>query len=184
MKETWQEAVSDAVRSRTGDGLIETVSGPEMPVLIIEAGAIMDVAQVLRDAASGVEFRVLLDITAVDYLKYPDSHPQRFAVVWHFLDPESGRQIRVKAFLSGGESPPSLTSLYPAANWAEREVFDMMGIGFSGHPNMVRILMPYDYEGNPQRKDFPLEGPERAKQIHGELLGNKALTSWKELHDL
>lgn len=184
MTESWAEVLENAVRDRCGAGLIETAFSLGIPVLVIEPENIVDVVEVLKEGVPESNFSVLLDVTAVDYLYHAGRHPQRFAVVWHFLDFERGRRIRVKAYVADGETVPSLSDIYPAANWAEREVFDMMGIGFSGHPNMIRILMPYDYDGNPQRKDFPLEGPERAKRVHGELLGNKPLTSWSELHDL
>ncbi len=180
----WEEVVADAVRIKVGDRLLEVLLGPDMPVLLIEPEAIRDVAEVLHHPSPEVGFPFLLDVTAVDYLAHSDPHPERFAVVWHFLDRQRGRRLRVKAYAGDGTPVPSLSDMYPAANWAEREVYDMMGITFSGHPNMIRILMPYDYEGHPQRKDFPIQGPERAKRIHGELLGNKPLSSWKELHEL
>lgn len=180
----WEEVVADAVRNRAGDRLLKVLLGPDMLVLIIEPEAIRDVAEILRHPSPEAGFPFLLDVTAVDYLVHSDPHPERFAVVWHFLDRQRGRRLRVKAYVGEGTPVPSLSDMYPAANWSEREVYDMMGITFSGHPNMIRILMPYDYEGHPQRKDFPIQGPERAKPIHGELLGNKPLSSWKELHEL
>lgn len=180
----WEQAVIDAIVSGIGTGLHDVRLDPVMPHFVIDPARITDVAETLREVEPGIGFPFLLDITAVDYSEHPDEHPERFAVVWHFLDREQGRRVRVKGYVADGQQVPSLTALHPASNWAEREVWDMMGISFEGHPNMTRILMPLDYEGHPQRKDFPIEGPERARKVRGELQGNKHLTSWKELHDL
>lgn len=180
----WEKAAIDTLTNLLGDDLFEIQLDPEMPVFVINPQRIVEVAESLREVADEVRFPFLLDVTAVDYLKYSESTPERFAVIWHFLDHERGRRLRVKAYVADGKAVPSLTGLYPAANWSEREVFDMMGISFDGHPNLVRILMPLWYEGHPQRKDFPIQGPDKPKRSDGELLGNKQLTSWKELHEL
>lgn len=176
--------MTDLVGLRIGDRLKESSYSFNMPVLLIDPVAITDVAQALKEGSSTASIDILLDVTAVDYLEHTQSHPHRFAVIWHFLDLSGGRRIRVKAYVPEGGSLPTLSGLFPAANWAEREVFDMMGIHFDGHPNLQRILMPVDYEGHPQRKDFPIEGPDRAKSRRGEQLGNKHMISWKEIHDL
>ncbi|MFO7767738.1 MAG: NADH-quinone oxidoreductase subunit C [bacterium] len=180
----WEQQVIDAVQDAAGEALIDVWLGPDMPVLLIHSHGIRDVAPALADAGPDAAFPHLLDVTAVDYSAYKDPRPERFSVVWHFLDRRRGRRVRVKSFVAEGTSVPSLAGSHPAADWGEREVFDMMGIPFSGHPNLVRILMPEDYEGHPQRKDFPTQGPDRGKPIHGEILGNKPLTSWKELHEI
>ena len=180
----WSEALIDLVGLSIGDNLLESSNSFNMPVLLIDPVVITDVAGVLKEGSSAGGIDILLDITAVDYQEHTESHPHRFAVIWHFLDLSGGRRIRVKAYVPEGASVPTLSGLFPAANWAEREVFDMMGIQFDGHPNLQRILMPDDYEGHPQRKDFPIEGPERAKSRRGEHLGNKHMISWKEIHDL
>ncbi len=176
--------MTDLVGLRIGDRLMETSYSFNMPVLLIDPVAITDVARALKEGSSTASIDILLDVTAVDYLEHTQSHPHRFAVIWHFLDLSGGRRIRVKAYVPEGGSLPTLSGLFPAANWVEREVFDMMGIHFDGHPNLQRILMPDDYEGHPQRKDFPIEGPDRAKSRRGEQLGNKHMISWKEIHDL
>lgn len=180
----WEERAIAAVEQRLGENLLKVLSGPDMITLVISPARIVEVSETLESIDEETGFRILLDVTAVDYLAWPESHPERFAVVWHFLDRHRGRRIRVRAWVAEGQSVPTLTGRHHSANWAEREVFDMMGISFEGHPNLVRILMPDDYEGHPQRKDFPIEGPERAKHRQGELQGNKRMTSWKELHDL
>jgi NADH:ubiquinone oxidoreductase subunit C len=182
--EAWGEQVLDAVQDLAGHCLIDVRVGPDMPVFLIKPEGIREVARALRAPAEGISFAFLLDVTAVDYSLHHEPRPARFAVIWHFLDLARGRRVRVKAYVAEGQSVPTLTGEYAAADWAEREIWDMMGIPFAGHPNMIRILMPDDYEGHPQRKDFPICGPDRAKRITGEMQGNKPLVSWKELHEL
>ena len=100
------------------------------------------------------KFRQLIDITVVDY---PES-TQRFKVVYLFLSHEFNQRIILSYLISENEVIPSLTPIYPAANWMEREVFDMYGVKFKDHPDLRRILTDYDFEGHPLRKDFPLTG--------------------------
>ena len=115
-------------------------------------------AQFLRDDPS-LAFAQFIDITAVDYLKYPAPQPERFAVITTLLSPLLGIRVQIKAFVAEGDPRlPSLTGLYAGANWTEREVWDLYGIEFLGHPDLKRILMPDDYEGHPLRKDYPLKG--------------------------
>ena len=100
------------------------------------------------------KFRQLIDITVVDY---PEK-TQRFKVVYLFLSHEFNQRIILSYLISENEVITSLTAIYPAANWMEREVFDMYGVKFKGHPDLRRILTDYDFEGHPLRKDFPLTG--------------------------
>ena len=95
-----------------------------------------------------------MDITAVDF----PSKANRFEVVYHFLSVRYNTRIRVKTYCSEVTPVPSLTDLYSAANWFEREVWDMFGVFFTGHPDLRRILTDYGFEGHPLRKDFPLTG--------------------------
>ncbi len=111
------------------------------------------------------EFDILLDITAVDYLKWGDKTKTRFEMVYHFLSLKYNIRIRVKYPLEDGEQGATLTSYYKNANWLEREVFDMYGIKFAGHPDMRRILMYDEFEGYPLRKDYPLK--KRQPRIKG-----------------
>ena len=104
------------------------------------------------DAAS--QFTTLIDITAVDY---PDRE-RRFEVVYHLLSMTQNQRIRVKIAVREGEIVPSITGVFPVADWYEREVFDMYGIMFSGHPDLRRILTDYGFRGHPLRKDFPTTG--------------------------
>jgi NADH-quinone oxidoreductase subunit C len=107
----------------------------------------------LRDDAS-CRFSSLVDITAVDH----PERAQRFDMVYHFLSMYRNQRIRVKVAIREDEMVPSLIDLHPSANWFEREVFDMFGILFSGHPDLRRILTDYGFRGYPLRKDFPTTG--------------------------
>jgi NADH-quinone oxidoreductase subunit C len=120
----------------------------------IEKDAIREVCAILRDSPD-CPFNYLCDVTCVDW------HPSepRFEVVYHLLSIAKKERVRLKVRLDGS-SPAleSVTSVWPAANFYEREVFDLFGVRFSGHPNLIRIMMPDDWEGHPLRKDYPVEG--------------------------
>ena len=98
------------------------------------------------------KFRQLIDITAVDY----PENSQRFKMVYLFLSHEFNQRIILTYSINENEVISSLTSIYPAANWMEREVFDMYGVSFKDHPDLRRILTDYGFDGHPLRKDFPL----------------------------
>ena len=100
------------------------------------------------------KFSSLVDITAVDY---PD-RVKRFDVVYHFLSMYQNQRIRLRVAIREDDMVPSITDVHPSANWFEREVFDMFGILFSGHPDLRRILTDYGFRGYPLRKDFPTTG--------------------------
>jgi NADH-quinone oxidoreductase subunit C len=120
--------------------------------------AIVPVCQFLRDDPD-LAYSFLVDLTSVDYLEYP--HKQaRFAVVYLLHSYKTNERIRLKVWLNEDDTvAPTVSNIWRAANWLEREVFDMMGITFSGHPDLRRILLPPDWEGGyPQRKDFPVFG--------------------------
>ncbi len=99
-------------------------------------------------------FSTLVDITAIDHPERPD----RFDVVYHYLSMYQNHRIRVKMAIRETQTVPSLVEIYPAANWFEREIFDMFGILFSNHPDLRRILTDYGFRGYPLRKDFPTTG--------------------------
>ena len=122
--------------------------------LSIEKGLIREACAILRDNPA-CPFNYLCDVTAVDW--YP-SQP-RFEIVYHLLSITKRERVRLKARLAD-ESPviESVTSVWPAANYFEREVFDLFGVRFTGHPNLERIMMPDNWEGHPLRKDYPVEG--------------------------
>lgn len=117
------------------------------------ADRIVHVMKFLRDDPLA-KFLVLIDICGVDY----PQRAKRFDVVYHLLSMHNNARIRVKAKVGEDETIPSVTDIYPCADWFEREAFDMYGIVFSGHPDLRRILTDYNFEGYPLRKDFPLTG--------------------------
>ena len=107
----------------------------------------------LRDN-NACAFTTLIDITAIDW----PGRDNRFEVVYHFLSMPQNQRVRVKVAVAEDQMVPSITDLHPSANWYEREVFDMYGIMFSGHPDLRRILTDYGFRGHPLRKDFPTTG--------------------------
>jgi NADH-quinone oxidoreductase subunit C len=123
--------------------------------VIVAPGRFAEVCTYLRDQA-GCLFDYLSDLTAVDWPSRPD---KRFDLVASLYSTKLRQRVRVKARVADGEAVPSVTGVWPAANWLEREVFDMFGVTFAGHPDLRRMLMPPDWQGHPQRKDYPLEGP-------------------------
>jgi NADH-quinone oxidoreductase subunit C len=121
--------------------------------LEVEPARYIEAIRYLRDEPSCL-FVSFIDLTAVDY---PTRAP-RFDVVTHLLSPHHNKRIRVKVATDEDVPVPSLTGLYPAANWYERETYDLFGVLFSGHPDLRRILTDYGFEGHPLRKDFPMTG--------------------------
>jgi len=119
----------------------------------IENQDLIDVTLFIK-SNENTKFRQLMDVTVVDY----PENVQRFKVVYLFLSHEFNQRIILSYLISENEVIPSLTPIYPAANWMEREVFDMYGVKFKDHPDMRRILTDYGFEGHPLRKDFPLTG--------------------------
>ena len=121
--------------------------------LNIDTEDLIDVTLFIKNNEK-TKFRQLIDITVVDY----PENSQRFKVVYLFLSHELNQRIILSYLINENEVIPSLTSIYPAANWMEREVFDMYGVKFKDHPDLRRILTDYGFEGHPLRKDFPLTG--------------------------
>ena len=119
----------------------------------IAADQILDVVDFIKNDEA-CEFRQITDIAGVDF---PDRQ-KRFDVIYHFLSFKHNSRLRIKIIIGEDESIPSITSIFPAANWFEREAFDMYGIQFKDHPDLRRILTDYGFEGHPLRKDFPLSG--------------------------
>ena len=121
--------------------------------LNIDSNDITDVILFLKNNEN-TNFKQLIDITAVDY----PANEKRFKLVYLLLSHEFNVRILIDCFINENEIPPSLTKIYPASNWMEREVFDMYGIQFKDHPDLRRILTDYNFNGYPLRKDFPLTG--------------------------
>ena len=121
--------------------------------IVARAEKIIDVLTHLRDAPDCL-FINFIDITAVDY----PSREKRFDVVYHLLSPKHNTRVRVKTAIGDDQQIASAESVWPAANWFEREAWDMFGVIFSGHSDLRRILTDYGFEGHPLRKDFPMTG--------------------------
>ena len=167
-------------------GLVETRHAFGETTLVADPARIVETCMHLRDA-EGFGFNQLVDLSPADYLgwgeqgvagyigtrdgrdifgpgsqgqaRVPDPRPKRFSVSYHLLAlSEPLRRVRVQAWLDDGEEIDSVVPVWPTADWHEREVWDLMGIRFRGHPNLVRILMDDDWEGHPLRKDYPVGG--------------------------
>jgi NADH-quinone oxidoreductase subunit C len=136
--------------------------------IIVAPEQIVEVARHLRYAPDAA-FDLCSDVTATDW----PPRPARFDVVYCLYSTRHRRRVRVKTMVADSQPLASVTPVWPSANWLEREVFDMFGVNFTGHPDRRRILMPDEWQGHPQRKDYPLEGP-------GELLMENPL-DWLKL---
>ncbi|SFA72076.1 NADH dehydrogenase subunit C [Poseidonocella pacifica] len=121
--------------------------------LTVTASNIAGLVEFLRNDPT-CRFSSLVDITAVDY----PARPKRFDVIYHFLSMYQNQRIRLRIAVREDEMVPSIVDVHPSANWFEREVFDMYGIIFKGHPDLRRILTDYGFRGYPLRKDFPTTG--------------------------
>ncbi|HEX5504645.1 MAG TPA: NADH-quinone oxidoreductase subunit C [Thermomicrobiales bacterium] len=151
-------AAIEGARAALGDALLEAVVFRGETTLVVAKERVLDALASLRDDPA-LGYDRLADLTAVDYLDL--GRGPRFAVVYHLMSRQTYRRLRLRAPVP--EDEPFIASavgLYPAANFLEREVYDMFGIGFVGHPNLTRILMPEDWVGHPLRKDFPLGAEE------------------------
>ena len=124
--------------------------------IVVPAAQLLEVARRLRDGAEGL-FDFCSDVTATDWP--PRSGEGRFDVVYCLYSTRRRHRVRVKVRVGENQPLASVTGIWPAANWLEREVYDMFGVNFTGHPDRRRILMPEDWQGFPERKDYPLEGP-------------------------
>ena len=135
------------------DAVLETHAHVGDATACIDPERVVEVARLLRDD-SELEFEMLTDVTAVDYL----GQEPRFEMVYHFYSVAANRRLRIKARVP--EEPAEIDSLadvYASANWMEREVWDLYGIRFKGHPDLRRILLYEEFEGHPLRKDYPKE---------------------------
>ena len=148
-----QTAMTDHLRQLLGADLQDADVVQDQIVLRIPASAVQRILAALRDDKFAA-FNQLSDLTAVDY----PERPERFELVYQLLSMRNNMRLRLLAAVCEGQAVPSATTVYSAANWAEREVWDMFGIFFAGHPDLRRLLTDYGFEGHPLRKDFPLTG--------------------------
>ncbi|MBM3330201.1 MAG: NADH-quinone oxidoreductase subunit C [Calditrichaeota bacterium] len=148
-----EELISRLVTDLSDLGLVCRIDKGHA-VAEVAPSRVANLASALKSQAD-FRFDMLMDLTAVDWL---GKRSPRFDVVYHFYSTEHNHRLRVKAMVDEGAPVPTLTSLWPIADWFEREVWDLYGIRFSGHPNLKRILMYEEFKGHPLRKDYPYDG--------------------------
>jgi NADH-quinone oxidoreductase subunit C len=147
MDEVLQATVNEISRRFNAEGSVDRSE----VTLVIAPEQSIPALQALRDE---FKFDFLIDVTAVDY--WPAEEP-RFHIIYHILSTKTSQVLRLRVPLNGNDPTiPSAEMIWPNANWYEREVWDMFGIRFEGHSDLRRIIMPYDWEGHPLRKDYPL----------------------------
>lgn len=168
--EAWKSQIQQ-VKEKFGEA-VEEVRMPgehstEVPILFVQKARIVEVLAFLK-SEPGCEYTFLSDITATD----EEVHP-RFEVVYNLFSPHRKWRIRLKVRMPENEEIPTAVGVWPAANWCEREIWDMFGVRFTGHPDLRRILMDERWVGHPLRKDYPLRGYQvftEPQPIHPELL--------------
>lgn len=145
------------LRERFPDAVVQVAEHRGETTITLRPAGLVAVATALRDAP-GLRYDMLVDLTAVDWL---DRDP-RYDIVYHLLSLQTRAVVRLKVRVGDEDTPspevPSVVSVWPGANWYEREAFDLFGVRFAGHPNLRRIQMPDDWVGHPLRKDYPLTG--------------------------
>jgi NADH-quinone oxidoreductase subunit C len=155
------ETLEAAIRNVLGDRIESMMVALGEVTVVVKYSAYLEAMQLLRDDAS-LRFEQLLDLCGVDYQGYGDGvwEGSRFAAVSHLLSIKHNWRVRVRVFADDDELPliPSVTGIWRAANWYEREAFDLFGILFEGHDDLRRILTDYGFIGHPFRKDFPVTG--------------------------
>ena len=145
----WESEMVAKFKGRFGSGIREASTYVGQAYMVVDLSVVSQVLQLLRDDEG---FDYCVDITAVHYPK----REQQFDLVWILYSFPRNERIRVKTLLKDGETAPSVSGLYSSANWLEREVFDMFGIKFTGHPDLKRILLPDGWKGHPLRKDYSI----------------------------
>jgi NADH-quinone oxidoreductase subunit C len=141
--------LSRRYRERFGAAILDTLEDRKQSILILDAAQILEIARCSRDDE---KFDLLEDYTAVDWPR----REKRFDLVAQLYSFTHNSRLRLKIPLGADEQPASLVSIWPAANWLEREIFDLFGIAFRGHPNLKRILLPDEWQGHPLRKDYDI----------------------------
>jgi NADH-quinone oxidoreductase subunit C len=145
--------LDEVLAARYADAIVSSEVAHGELTIVAKRDQIVPLMKALRDDAIG-QFEVLIDLCGVDY----PARAERFDVVYHLLSPRTNQRLRVKVTTNETEPVPSLCDVFPAANWYEREAYDMYGILFSDHPDLRRLLTDYGFSGYPLRKDFPLTG--------------------------
>ena len=145
--------IQKILSERFGGRGIQTYFENDELTVILSKSILLKVLNFLKDDKV-FQFKQLIDLCGVDYPNRTD----RFEIVYHLLSINLNQRIRIKLSVNDGDTVPSIVSLYDAANWYEREVWDLYGVIFTDHPDLRRILTDYGFEGHPLRKDFPLSG--------------------------
>ena len=159
------ETLATAVQASLGDQCVSVTSALGELTVVVKAVDLLTVAQQLRDVPE-LRFEQLLDLCGMDYSQYGDGAydgvygSSRFAVVYHLLSLSHNVRLRLRVFAVDDDFPvvDSVIGVWPSANWYEREAFDLLGIMFTGHPDLRRLLTDYGFIGHPFRKDFPVTG--------------------------
>jgi NADH-quinone oxidoreductase subunit C len=150
------QAILSRLTTTFSGRILETHAHRGDATAVVERTAILDVLRCCRDDAD-LRCDVLMDLTGVDYLKYPGRElGPRFEVVYHLYSLPHNHRLRIKVSVEEDGSVPSAVPLWPIADWFEREVWDMFGIRFDGHPGLRRLLMYEEFQGHPLRKDYPV----------------------------
>jgi NADH-quinone oxidoreductase subunit C len=143
----WDSPTVSRLKQQFGSGIREASTYAGQNYLVVDRAIVADVLQLLRDQE---KFDYCVDVTAVHYPK----REQQFEIVWVLYSFPRNERLRLKTQIKEAETAPSAVRIWPAANWLEREAFDMFGIQFEGHPDLRRILMPDEWHGHPLRKDY------------------------------
>jgi NADH-quinone oxidoreductase subunit C len=151
--EITDDALINRIREHFGDAITEAVATLGQQILRVKKASYLELCNFLHDDEAAL-FDMCTDLTAIHW---PERSGQEFEVVILLYSVPKNRRLRVKVSLADGEDCPSVTPIWAGANWMEREVFDMFGIRFEGHPDLRRILLPSDWPGHPLRKEYPIE---------------------------
>ncbi|HZY31355.1 MAG TPA: NADH-quinone oxidoreductase subunit C [Candidatus Methylomirabilis sp.] len=151
------------LRERFPETILSAKSFRNETTIVVTPREIVHVCRRLKEDPD-LRYDFLSDLTAVDRLR---QHP-RFEVVYHLYSLQFKRRVRLKVQVEEGEAVPSVTPVWGTADWHEREVYDMFGVGVEGHPDLRRILMPEDWEGHPLRKDYPVQASPKWWEEGGE----------------
>jgi len=149
--EPWSSPLLDELQKELPGAILEAVTFRNMPTLSVAKEFLLSVCHFLKGEAGGA-YTLLTDETAVDYPK----REKRFDIVCHLYSFQRNDRLRLKVVVGEGEKVPSLVGVWPTANWLEREVYDMFGVVYEGHPDLKRILLPDEWIGHPLRKDYDI----------------------------
>ena len=164
-EEILRDPAVSAVSNGLGDAILQAREFANELTLTVDRQRIREVCEAFKRDG----YTYLVDVTGVDYSKFPGHTGDRFGVTYHLYSFQKNKRIRLKVFTPDGTPVPSVTSIWKTANWHERETYDMFGIQFADHPNLERILMWEGFNGHPLRKDFPVRGIDTGARIYPEI---------------